>query len=329
MTRFIQKKIGLLFIPACVLVAPSAFAQSGDCREDTDCAEGQFCEKPMYVDGCAVSPDEPATECNSEPQVAEVGYCVTPPTPCEADEECDEYLSCVEESSGGDCAIDSEGNTFCSEPDTAPVKYCGIAATTCETDEDCPREFECASVSLCLAVDCIEGDTECNSACTESGQKECQPKQIPCEETTDCPSAWSCLGNVIQNCSGGGEDSSGSGEGSSGSDKGTSEGTSGSGEGTSEEYVAPDEVTCTEEPAVGTCYPDAYGGGPVYANDDILEAGGEDGVGSTNDVTSGESESASAGGGCSVARGPGRPDVTWALGLLLALPLIRRRRAHA
>lgn len=319
MTRSIQKKIGLLFIPACLLATPLAFAQSGECREDTDCAEGQFCEKPTYVDGCAVSPDEPATECNTEPQVAEVGYCVTPPTPCDDDAECSEYLSCVEEPSAGDCAVDSEGNTFCSEPDTAPAKYCAVAATTCETDDDCPREFECASVTLCLAVDCAEGDTECNSQCTESGQKECQPKQIACEETADCPADWSCLGNVTQNCSGGGEGSSGSGEGTS----------QGSPEGSSEDPAAPDEVTCTEEPTVGTCYPDAWNGGPVYANDDVLEAGADDGSGTEGEVTSGESENTKAGGGCSVARGPGRPDVSWALGLLLAWPLMRRRRAHA
>lgn len=321
MKRFIQKKMTLLFVPTCLLVSATAFGQSGECAEDADCAEGQFCQKAMFVDGCAVAPGEDGSECNTEPQVAETGTCITPPTPCESDADCGEYLACVE-SPSGDCAVDSEGNTYCGESDAEVVKYCSVAATPCETNDECPRDFECLEVSICLAVDCAEGDTECNDACNASGQKECQPKQIACDDSSECPSDWSCLGNYVESCSGGTSD------GSSGSGSGDS---AGSADGAEEsDPVAPDEVTCTQEPAVGSCYPDAWSGGSYYANDGVLEAGAEGEPNTTGDSTSsGDSDGARAGGGCSVARGPRQPDFTWALGLLLALPLVRRRRAVA
>src|SRR5688572_17066086 len=170
MKRFIQNNIGLLIIPACLFGSTAAFAQSGECGEDADCAEGQVCEKGMFVPGCDVGPDGDTSDCSSEPQVAETGYCVTPPTPCESDSDCDEYLSCVTQYAG-DCAVDSEGNTFCSEPDPGAPKYCSVAALPCEANDECPRDFECVDVTVCLAISCVEGDAECLDACESSGQK--------------------------------------------------------------------------------------------------------------------------------------------------------------
>lgn len=77
---------------------------------------------------------------------------------------------------------------------------------------------------------------------------------------------------------------------------------------------------------MGTCYPDAWNDEVVYAQDGVAEIG-DDNAGATADPTSGDAEGTRAGGGCSVTPGPGRPDATWALGLLLAWPLLRRRRA--
>jgi len=302
MKRLIQRSIGLFIIPAGLMVSGTAFAQSGECAADADCAEGQVCEKGMFVEPCEGTVDggEPA-DCNSEPQVAETGYCFTPPTPCEANSDCEEYLSCVS-SSYGECAVDSEGNEYCSEPDPEAPKYCSFAVMPCETDDECPREFECVAYSACPAISCMEGDEECLVECEPSDQKECQPKQIACEETSDCPDAWSCQGNVMEECTGGSVDGG-------------------------EEPVEPDEVTCTQTPTVGSCYPDAYG--LIYSTD-VVELNGEAEDGSTTGgPLSGDADGASAGGGCSVARGPGRFDATWALGLLLAVPLLRRRRALA
>ena len=62
MKRFIQDNIGLLIIPACLFASTAAFAQSGECDEDDDCADGQVCEKGMFVPGCDVGPDGDAVE---------------------------------------------------------------------------------------------------------------------------------------------------------------------------------------------------------------------------------------------------------------------------
>jgi len=312
MKNIIHQKIGFLFIPACLLATATAFGQSGECREDTDCAEGQRCEKGMFVDGCQPTADGSTEHCNTEPQVAETGSCVTPPPSCDTDADCGEYLSCVSIEEGG-CAVDSDGNGYCPEPDPNGPKTCVVAALSCDSDDECPREYECVALSLCPAIDCAEDDADCNADCSPADQKECQPKQIACEDNADCPSEWSCQGNYIESCSGGGADSSGATEPADAADAAESE-------------PAADDAICTQEPAVGSCFPNAWGGGAIAYDTAGPTGGEEDGVGSTSDPGS-NGESASAGGGCSVARGTTRPDATWALGLLFALPLLRRRRA--
>jgi len=337
MKRFIPDKVALLFIPACLLLAAPAFGQSAECSTDDDCADGQLCQKSVSTGGCTGTvdpvegapttpdaPDAPPADCTSEPQVAETGYCYTPPTPCESDDECDEYLSCAAAYDTGGCAVDSAGNTTCAEVDPTPAKYCSIASVACATDDDCPREFECSEVmTACPAILCLEGDEDCVDTCEPSGEKYCSPKRIDCADSADCPSAWSCVGNVVETCSGGGAVPS-DGATTPGADPGAGDGS---------EPVAPEEETCTTEAAVGSCQPDAWNGDGVYtANDGILEVGGDDGSANPTSAPadpSGESESASSGGGCSVGASNQPVDFAWVLALLAALPLVRRRQPAA
>ncbi len=86
MKRIIQDKLGLLFIPACLLLAAPAFGQSDECTSDAQCAEGQVCQKATYIDSCETPPPSDAGEgipsdtpvCDSEPHEAETGYCYNP-----------------------------------------------------------------------------------------------------------------------------------------------------------------------------------------------------------------------------------------------------------
>jgi MYXO-CTERM domain-containing protein len=341
MKRFIQDKVALLFVPACVLLSAPAFGQSGECSTDDDCAEGQLCQKGMSVGGCSgtstPSPDGTTTdgpvpgdsadapECDSEPQVSDTGFCYTPPTQCESDADCGEYLSCVE-STDSDCAVSSDGETTCPEPADDAPKYCSIASVACETDADCPREFECVELEVCLLIACEEGNENCPDPCAPSGEKQCQAKQIACEETADCPSAWSCVGNVMETCTGSGTTDPGvpSGAGET-SQPAPADGT---------EPMAPEktseEVTCTTEAVIGSCRPDAYDAGGVYYPADLGTDDADSGATSNPNTVSAESEdSPRAGGGCSVAQGKQPMDVAWVLGLLAALPLVRRRRSVA
>ena len=324
MKRLVQDKLALLIVPVGLFLATPAFGQADGCAADADCAEGQICQKGMVVDPCAAPPSDGSGEdvpaCDSEPHESETGYCYTPPTPCESDADCGEYLSCLDSGSTG-CAVSSDGSMSCPEAD--PVKYCSIGSTSCTTDDECPREFECVELMNCLLIACAEDDPDCPDPCAPSGEKQCQPKQIECAETADCPSEWSCVGNYTETCEGGGTSSS---PGTAGG----SEDAPAAGDGSTEPADAPDEVTCTREPAVGVCQPDAWSSefGVNYGNPVALDVGG-DGAGtpeSTADpIAPGDTDGTRAGGGCSVARGHQPPDFAWVLALLAALPLVRRR----
>jgi hypothetical protein len=324
MKRLVQDKLALLIVPVGLLFSAPAFGQADGCAADADCAEGQICQKGMVVDPCFAPPSDGSGEdvpaCDSEPHESETGYCYTPPTPCESDADCDEYLSCAV-TAGTDCAVSSDGSMTC--PTVEPVKYCSIGSVSCTTDDECPREFECVETMTCLLIACAEGETDCPDPCAPSGEKQCQPKEIECAETADCPSDWSCAGNYIESCSGG--TSSGPGT-EPGSDDAPSAGGAATGGPTTD--APPDEVTCTREPAAGVCQPNAWNGESIAYSDDILEVGAEgDGAANPTAAPPGDDDSGNvrAGGGCSVARGHQPLDFTWVLGLLLALPLIRRR----
>jgi len=330
MKRLVQDKLALLIVPVGLLLAAPAFGQADGCAADADCAQGQICQKGMVVDPCSVPPSDGSGEdvpaCNSEPHESETGYCYTPPTPCESDADCGEYLSCAASADTG-CAVSSDGSMSCPEADE-PVKYCSIGSTSCTTDDECPREFECVELMNCLLYACAEDTPDCPDPCTPSGEKQCQPKQIECAETADCPSDWSCVGNYVESCSGG------SGSSTPGTEPGTepaaddAPATGGAATG-GPVTDPPDEVTCTREPAAGVCQPNAWNGEVINYADDLVDVGAEgDGAneGTANPTAApSDADGSTAGGGCSVASGHQPPDFAWVLALLAALPLVRRR----
>lgn len=311
---------------ASFLAPMTVFAQDeplerGQCRSDADCSEGDTCEKKVSVSGCSGSAPSPGgdaiappeEECDSEPVENEIGYCFTPPKTCSSDADCDEYMSCVTNSSGV-CWADVEGNSGCSEPDPDAPKYCTVANKACSEDSDCPREFECVQdQAVCPAIACAEDDPDCKVDCDPPETKSCQPKSIPCEDDSACPSDWSCFGNEATSCSGGADMPTEPADPGSSSDP------------------LPSEEVCTTEAAVGSCYPNSWsaGEGVVYASgaedSSAPSSAGPGGKDGTDETTA---ESASA-GGCSVsAQASPASAMSWLLVALSVAPLaFRRRRA--
>lgn len=350
MTIRLSRLTWLPIATTLLLFGCPAGAQSADgvCASDADCASGQTCQKGMYVNPCAVPPVAPGEEpvdtpaCDSTPQEAETGRCITPPTPCSSDADCEEYLSCVA-TSDGVCWMDSNGNTGCDEPDPNAPKYCGVASVACDSNSECPREFECVETpTACPAIDCAEDAPDCKIACEPSGVHACQPKKIECADDSACPSDWRCVGNVIETCSGGGSGTGGGVDGAPGepgtstpSDPGAPAPTTGPA-GDSEDLPAPDvpeERICTTQAAIGYCQPKAYGetgsatGGDVAYEDGGLTGSDDDAAPGAEPPRDSSAETLSAGGGgCSVAYSQTSP-AGWALGLLLLAPLARRKRA--
>jgi len=76
----------------------------------------------------------------------------------------------------------------------------------CEADADCGEGFKCVAAEICecsvgAAVPaCPEGE-ECPEPepvpepvceCQPTGEKYCEPDEIPCEVGADCPDGWTC-----------------------------------------------------------------------------------------------------------------------------------------
>jgi hypothetical protein len=235
----------------------------------------------------------------------------------------------------------------------------------CASDSDCPREFECVDAPVsCTEIDCPEDAPDCNRCTAE--RKLCQPRQIECDTSDQCPAEWSCIQQYDYQCSGTTPidpdnptvappepDSSGSsGTGSTpssgaGTDNAEGGGDSGVGGGDSSDSD-PDREDggCVEVPTTAYCSPDAFEGfGRVEGSVDLGgEATGapEEGSGDSNSNPMGsdgepaapsapkdeaDADDIGSAGGCSHT-----PTAPWggAGSLLLLfgalLPLLRRRR---
>lgn len=349
----------LLSIFGLYSTVAAAQTPEGQCASDSDCPTDSTCAKNQWSSGCAASPGGEMPECEETSGEDEFGVCVQQPKPCESDEECGEYLSCVT-SSTGSCSVSSDGERTCEEVSTE--SYCGEKTTSCATNSDCPREFECVQAeTLCLDFECPEDGGECGT-CSAEGERECRPKEIACEMDDECPSDWSCWGAVDYECSGGDGATSVGGAPSVGgaTSQPDRSGSSDPGAGgkAAEDAAAPappprdtdkdgesESESCVEVPAIGFCYPNAWNGINLGGGGRGDAAAGElqetdDGSGPVapnvdkdGDVPpadeAGESEEESAfEGGCSVS--PTSPNNTgWWLAVLFVLPGLRRRFAHS
>jgi hypothetical protein len=344
----------LLLIPAFTFFASVAFAQAEgpECASDSDCAAGSACVKDQWSSGCAATPDGSTTDCDAEVHEAEFGICVTPPQACQSDADCGEYLGCVEENVGT-CSQDPSGEITCEEVESE--SYCGTKVQSCETDSDCPREFECMEAEMaCLTIECPEDKPDCGG-CSGQTLSECRPKAISCDTDDECPSDWSCMGTMVYECSGGGGDSAGGGSAGGATSTDPAEPTPDPADnggdvaepfpeepigmgGVGEPEVKAPEETCVEVPAVGSCYPNVWGGDGAGAasSGDTGAADGEEPAEAAPPKSSGnaDSDEASSGeastteGGCSVS--PVKPVSSgWLLSLFFVLPALRRRFAQS
>lgn len=342
-------KISPLLVASAFLffTVPSfALQVATECSSDADCGDGGICQKDMWTNGCSTPEAGETEECDTTVYESETGFCYFPPEQCESDADCDEYLSCVQGSSGS-CTSGPNGETQCTE--ARSPSYCSMVSVECESDADCPRDFECAEVAtLCLDIACPEDEPDCGR-CDSEGSKECRPQEVECESDADCPSEWSCLGTVSYECP---DESSpppvdsdeGGGEGSEGSEAmdRAAPAPGGGSSGMLPEEDNQDVPQCVEVPAVGSCYPDSWSGDKDLAGDGgsvVSGSGGsvassdedraekpptEEGVSSESAEESESSES----GGCSVATSSPR-SASWWLALLLVLPALRRRQTAA
>jgi predicted small secreted protein len=121
----------------------------GDCRIDTDCAAGCYCDADSAV-------------------CVETGFCELE-ADCPGDFTCDDRATCVPRLDD-DCSRDGS----CQPPPTG-----------CTRNDDCGAGFECAADGTCIAVSCEE-DLDCLAGCfcnVESG--ECIETGF-CEADEDC-----------------------------------------------------------------------------------------------------------------------------------------------
>jgi MYXO-CTERM domain-containing protein len=299
----IRATLSICFAALTLSGSALALIESKVCEDDSDCGEDGVCEKAQWVDGCEPAEDGDTSHCNSEPQIADTGYCYTPPPTCESDEDCGEYLTC-QQSNDGVCWADTDGNSGCSEPDPNAPKYCAQATITCEDDSECPREFECLTAPVaCLDIYCPD-DPDCG--CSAPTHKECQPRVIECEDDSACPEDWMCLGGGTFDCGGATDPDSTDSDAA--------------------ERIAPD----CQSSAKGQCYPAEWNSGSTTTGDDLVgESETDNAPGGSAPPRSSDDDAnakANSGGGCSVSRVPSSGG--WLLGLL-AFPLLALRRRRS
>ncbi len=332
---------------ALTLAAPTlATGASPECTSDSDCDEGSFCEKSYYVNGCSSD----SSDCDDAVHESEAGTCVVAPVQCEADSDCDEYMGC-QSSDSGSCWASSDGSHGCTEPDDEAPKYCAPKTHECSMDSDCPREFECVEEQACPDLALCNGEEECEKPACEVVGGSCQPKRIECDEDAACPSDWSCVVYEEYACSGGGSSDGDPAEPGGSIMDGTDSvpdapqsddpGTADTDEEDPIHDPSPEQSTCEVIQRQGYCQPDAWSGGYFYAADDGTTNPGEvsgavdsgtrdEDQAPTNDLGTESDDGIAAqndGNGCSLSGRKPSHSGAWGWFLLLAFPLLRRRRS--
>jgi len=186
------------------------------CETDADCTKGFVCEVTSST-GCAV-PACPAGETCPEPEPCEPEeYRECVPGPCESDADCGQGLMCLVVT-GESCVETDYGcpeGTECPPPETECEPYTQSACVPewigpCQADADCGEGLACRHAEECTcsaggsgggsgADDPVEPTCDCQQS--EDGY--CEPQEIPCEATSDCPADWTCeqVGSDDVSCS--------------------------------------------------------------------------------------------------------------------------------
>jgi len=171
---------------------------STSCTADTDCAEGMICHAEMastcIEPAIACAPDQncvlPAPNCTS----TVVNRCMPKyALECKLAADCGEGFDCVPEQmctcSGGPGTAPPAGTT----PPAGAGGSAGSGATPPPSGADAaPAPPVGTSTGTAVPPTGTSMPTDPGCTCTAGPTSICQPKDLPCATSANCPSTWSC-----------------------------------------------------------------------------------------------------------------------------------------
>jgi len=159
-----------LAIVLTLIVASSAWAAE-NCDTDADCGDGFTCV--LFEAGdCPVPVDFDGSDDGDACQTVEGGLCAPDwVAGCATDTDCGDGFTCVELDT---CACDGP------PPDVGDGFGSGGSGDAGAAEHDPEQDIESPTEDF-------------NCQCQGSGDFYCEPQQIACETSNDCPSDWECI----------------------------------------------------------------------------------------------------------------------------------------